>query len=99
MEQKHHLVAWASVTNSLARGGLGVRSMRELNSVSMEKLGWRMIHEPDAMWVRVLKHRYCKGSLGIDMFTRCRNPSNLWKGISESKPILQKGMAYSIGDG
>ncbi|KAJ8442848.1 hypothetical protein Cgig2_016314 [Carnegiea gigantea] len=89
--------AWASVTKSPARGVLGIRPMRELNSVSMAKIGWRMLQELNALWLKVLKHRYYK--TGVDMFTKCRNPSNMWKGVSKSSVILQKGIIFSVGDG
>ena len=39
---------------------IGTKSNEDLNSASIEKIGWRMIHEPDALWARVLRHKYCK---------------------------------------
>ena len=98
-ERKAHLVAWATVTRSVSEGGLGIPASRELNSASMAKLGWRMLQEPEALWVRVLRHHYCKGRLGIDTFTKHPTSSNLWRGICENQAILQKGMAHSIGNG
>ncbi|KAJ8437488.1 hypothetical protein Cgig2_007465 [Carnegiea gigantea] len=38
-DRKPHLVAWATVTKPLDEGGLGIRSMRFLNSAAMVKLG------------------------------------------------------------
>ncbi|KAJ8433993.1 hypothetical protein Cgig2_012686 [Carnegiea gigantea] len=90
MQTEPHLVSWATVTKPMSEGRLGIRSMLELNSTSMAKLGWRLLHEPTALWTRVLYHKYCKGRKGT---------SNSWKGIIESSPILQKGIQHSIGDG
>lgn len=99
-ERELHLVAWATVTKPVEEGGLGIRSMRrELNSMSMAKLAWRMLQDLESLWARVLRHKYCKGRVGVDMFETCRNPSNLWKGISESKFILQQSLVHSIRDG
>ncbi|KAJ8422845.1 hypothetical protein Cgig2_033484 [Carnegiea gigantea] len=47
--------------------------MRELNSASMAKLGWRMLREPASLWDRLLYHKYCRGRRGTDMFMTCCN--------------------------
>jgi len=97
--RKLHLVAWAIITKSMSGGGFGIRPMRGLNSTSMAKVGWRMIHDPESPWVRILKHKYCKGSQDSKWFRPGRNPSNAWKGICESKWILDEGTMHSIKDG
>jgi len=73
--------------------------MRDLNSAFMAKLGWKLIHEPDSLWPRILRRKYCKGRMEVEAFEPGPGPSNVWKGISESKLILQKGLAHSVGDG
>ncbi|KAJ8444213.1 LOW QUALITY PROTEIN: hypothetical protein Cgig2_028094 [Carnegiea gigantea] len=98
-ERKPHLVAWATVTRPLREGGLGINSMRELNSAYMAKLGWRMVLEPKALWAKVLKQKYCKEGIGYYHFSPGCKPSNAWKGICEVSPILQRAIMLSIGDG
>jgi len=88
LDRKPHLVAWATVTKSLEEGGLGIRSMRSLNSAAMVKLGWRMMQEPEALWARVLKYKYSKKGNGIHYLEPGRKPSNAWKGICEMSKIL-----------
>ncbi|KAJ8432816.1 hypothetical protein Cgig2_026146 [Carnegiea gigantea] len=73
--------------------------MGELNSASMAKMAWRLLHEDDALWARVLKHRYGRGRTAVEMLMSCRHPSNLWKGITESRLILQRGLVHSVGNG
>ncbi|KAJ8443337.1 hypothetical protein Cgig2_015818 [Carnegiea gigantea] len=97
-ECKPHLVAWATIAKPLLKGGLGIRPMHELNSGSMAKLEWRLLREPLSIWARVLYSKYDKGRQGTDIFLACRNPSNSWRGITESSPILQNGIQHSIGD-
>ncbi|KAJ8447221.1 hypothetical protein Cgig2_030452 [Carnegiea gigantea] len=98
-ERKPRLVAWATVTKPVLEGGLGIRPIRGLNWVSMATLGWRMIQEPDSLWARILKHKCCKGNQNLNTFKPGRNPSNAWKGICESKWILDKGIMHSIRNG
>ena len=61
MERKPHLVTWGAVIKEKAKGGLGIRSMRHLNSAFIMKLGWRLKTEPSALWVCILKKKYCRG--------------------------------------
>jgi len=42
MQRKPHLLAWAVITKDKDQGGLGIRSMRQLNSAFLMKLGWRL---------------------------------------------------------
>jgi len=61
MQRKPHLVAWDVLTKEKENGGLGLRSLRQLNSACLMKLGWRFLSEPAALWARVLKDKYCHG--------------------------------------
>lgn len=45
-ERKVHLVAWETVNKSKREGGLGIKSMRQVNSAFLAKLGWRLLAEP-----------------------------------------------------
>ncbi|KAJ8437489.1 hypothetical protein Cgig2_007466 [Carnegiea gigantea] len=58
-----------------------------------------MMQEPEALWTRILKHKYCKRWNGVHHLESGRKPSSTWKGICEMRNILQRGGAYSIGDG
>ncbi|KAJ8424240.1 LOW QUALITY PROTEIN: hypothetical protein Cgig2_023861 [Carnegiea gigantea] len=44
--------------NAYSTWGTRVRALRELNSASMVKIGWWMIHDPNALWVRVLRYKH-----------------------------------------
>ena len=58
--RKPHLVAWNTVIKDKESGGLGIRSMRQLNSAFLMKLGWRLKTEPATLWTRLLKEKYCQ---------------------------------------
>ncbi|KAL8143030.1 hypothetical protein V2J09_016062 [Rumex salicifolius] len=51
-------------------GGLGLRLMRQLNSASLAKLGWRTLQEPSALWSRIIHNKYCNGTCNTPKFTR-----------------------------
>ncbi|PKI41804.1 hypothetical protein CRG98_037804 [Punica granatum] len=54
-KRKIHLVNWRTIMQPLARGGLGLRDLNLFNDALLAKLGWRVIMNPSALWVRVLK--------------------------------------------
>ena len=57
-ERKVHLVAWETVNKTKREGGLGIKSMRQVNSAFLAKLGWRILAEPQSLWARVLRAKY-----------------------------------------
>lgn len=94
-----HLLSWETLKLPRDKGGVGLRSARQMNAAFLTKLGWRVLSEPNALWSRVLRHKYCKGRCDIDMFTPTCNMSNVWRGITDNTSWLKKGTAVAIGNG
>ncbi|XP_074304974.1 uncharacterized protein LOC141639890 [Silene latifolia] len=90
------LVSWDMVTKEKDNGGLGLRSMRQVNTAFMAKLGWRLLSEPNALWARVLHHKYCKGRCDVDTLKPKPLSSNVWNEIVESFIALKSGLSASI---
>ncbi|RXH80123.1 hypothetical protein DVH24_041270 [Malus domestica] len=44
-------------------GGMGFRNRDEFNLVLLAKQCWRLIHEPNSLWARVIKARYFPDSI------------------------------------
>ncbi|OMO75850.1 hypothetical protein COLO4_25805 [Corchorus olitorius] len=51
-KRKLHFVNWETVTNSKEDGWLGIRAAKLLNNAFMAKLGWEIIHNDSATWVK-----------------------------------------------
>lgn len=94
-----HLIAWETLQKPKAQGGLDMRSARQANAAFLTKLGWRVLSEPNALWSRVLRSKYCKGRCDIDMFNPKKGSSNVWVGITDNARFLCEGMRTSIGNG
>ena len=80
-------------------GGLGIQAARAKNIALLSKLNWRMYHEQDALWAKVILKKYCPNSRG-----RSRDPEKLpsspnWKAINLGFSIFKKGIAWGIGNG
>lgn len=57
-ERKHHLVRWEEVKKSVGEGGLGLRSIIDMNNPLHGKWLWRFITQKDRLWRRVIEARW-----------------------------------------
>lgn len=97
--RKVHLISWDQVLKPKSQGGLGLRSMRQANAAFLTKLGWRVLTEPNSLWARVLREKYCQGRCDVDMFQKKQKASNLWQGIVENASHIRQGVQVAIGNG
>ncbi|CAN1764153.1 Putative ribonuclease H protein At1g65750 [Linum perenne] len=79
-------------------GGLGLRHFEDINLAFMEKLAWRVLTQPEAMWVKVLKGLYfpAKDFLSVKGHYR---PSWIWSSICKGREALLKGIRRNVGNG
>ena len=94
-----HLISWERLQSPLNQGGLGCRSSRQVNAAFLTKLEWRVLTEPNALWSRVLRNKYCKCRCDLDMFAPKTNMSNVWKGITENVNTLRNGARVAVNTG
>ena len=98
-ERKVHLVSWDKVNKPKVEGGLGIKSMRQVNAAFLAKLGWRLLAEPRSLWSRVLRAKYCDNRCDMDMFKNKANASNAWRGIIQNVDVVRKGINMAVGNG
>ena len=58
-KRRMHLVGWEKVIRHKEERGLGIQSARAKNLALLAKLNWRVYHEKEALWARVLLTKYC----------------------------------------
>lgn len=80
-------------------GGLGLRKTKESNDAALAKLGWRYLNDSEGLWARVLKGKYSRDQLGVNLATPRVGNSHVWKGLYESWRKVQKGASWILGDG
>ena len=73
--------------------------MRQLNSASLMKLGWRFKIEPGSLWARILQDKYCRGRDLEGLSRRVNSASNAWRGVLDMIDLLNRGTGVAIGDG
>lgn len=96
---KMHLINWKRVCTPKQWGGLGLRTMRDMNQVSMMKEGWNLISNKDYMWVEVIKSNYICGRSPIPRINTDMPGSNFWRGICHSWKGVESKLIWRIGPG
>ena len=99
-EQRHvHLIKWEIMTIQKKHGGLGIRSMKEMNVAFMAKLGLRLLTSKDELWAKVLRSKYIKGKTSLDKFSKKNISSNVWQGIIAANTLLKEGLKARVYNG
>ena len=63
-KKRLHLVGWSKVIRPKEEGGLGIQAAHAKNIALLAKLNWRLYHEKDSMWAKVLLSKYCSHQCG-----------------------------------
>lgn len=98
--QSHYIprAAWFLVYNPTNPGGLGIRNLRLWNLAFMAKLGWKILNNPNKLWIRIFIDKY----LQRDSFMNCHPSSTfspIWRENLKGRSILSKGLMALIGNG
>ena len=62
-KKKMHLVAWDRVCLPKREGGLGIQKSKFMNKALVSKIGWRLIHDRQSLWARILRKKYKVGEI------------------------------------
>lgn len=69
-------------------GGLGIRKKKDINAIFLAKQGWKILIQPDNIWVKLVKAKYLKNNihnfLHINQSTLA---SKAWKNILHRKNL------------
>ncbi|XP_075499320.1 uncharacterized protein LOC142537712 [Primulina tabacum] len=97
-KKRLHWKSWEALCQPKCKGGLGFRYLEIFNKALLAKQIWRILKNPGSLVARVLKAWYfrhqdiMKASLG-------NNPSYLWRSLLWSRPLLENGICWHVGDG
>lgn len=91
-------VAWKEVTTPKGMGGLGLRSLTEMNRALMLKIVWKLAKGDDTQWVKELEAKYFPRGAFWSIQRRNRS-SKFWKQIMQLRPMLEMHVAWKVGSG
>ena len=93
-----HWVSWHKISLSKSTKGLGFRSMNDFNDSFLVNQYWRLLHNPNALWVRVLKSIYFPFTPFLEA-TVGKGSFWIWSSLIRGKDILKKGLLWRVGNG
>ena len=95
--KKIHWVGWQKVTKPKDEGGLGLQTAKGRNISLLARLNWRLSTEKEALWVKVLKHKYCN-QRRVRVINADRLPcSKVWTAIKRGKEVFSEGSMWMVG--
>ncbi|CAN1144211.1 Putative ribonuclease H protein At1g65750 [Linum perenne] len=97
--RKAHLISWEAICTPKSRGGLGLRSARQLNQAYMMKLGFLFLSKPDELWVQVLQAKYFKDEEAEFRVKFTSSKSAIWRGILAVWPKMTEGVRSGLRNG
>lgn len=90
-KRKYHLVQWRNVKLTFEEGGLGVRSIVEMNMALISKWLWRFWYEEGFLWRRVVEARWgVRREVGSRSKMRRPYGVGLWKSIGMRSLAMQE---------
>lgn len=92
-------VAWKEVCKPKEEGGLGLKSLLEVNKVSCLKLVWRILADKPSLWVRWIKASLLRNG----SFWLVRNQTSMgswmWKKLIKYRDIAKEFYRFKVGNG
>ncbi|RVX19039.1 Transposon TX1 uncharacterized 149 kDa protein [Vitis vinifera] len=100
LERKPHLVNWDTVCMDKRKGGLGVRRLSILNRALLCKWNWRFAIERENLWRHVISRKFGEEEGGwSSRDVRESYGVGFWKEIRKEGALMQKKVAFLVGNG
>ena len=98
-ERKCSLIKWEMVVKSKNEGGLGIKSLHQMNLAFLAKLCWKMLKEKESLWVRVVSQKYIHNDAQVTSFKSKTLSSNVWQGLIRAAPDLNMRVRGLVTNG
>lgn len=97
--RKLHLVMLDTICKSKDEGGLNFKPFMVVNKAYMAKLGCQILTNPQALWVKILRHKYLKGGYILQTHYRRNGTLPTWRCILASEGVLRSSVGWSLENG
>lgn len=97
LNSKKEKIAWTEVVKMKKEGGMGIRSLREMNIVSVLELVWRIL-SANSLWVTWI-HVYLIRKESFWTVREASVGSWMWKKILKYREIAKKLYKVEVGNG
>ncbi|GJS12101.1 RNA-directed DNA polymerase, eukaryota, reverse transcriptase zinc-binding domain protein, partial [Tanacetum coccineum] len=82
-------ISWNSTLTSKDKGGLGIGSLYSLNHALIQKWRWRFLHNPHALWARLIVDIHGPNEDSSSFFSHIKN-KGVWSRIVGSINIMHE---------
>ncbi|KAJ1416724.1 Ribonuclease H-like superfamily [Sesbania bispinosa] len=93
-----HWRAWNVLTKSKKDGGLGFKEFSTMNLAHLAKQAWRIINNPEALWVRILKSIYFPNNSFLQVKKKYGG-SWIWSSLMEGRDFAKRNGQWLIANG
>ncbi|XP_057746432.1 uncharacterized protein LOC130965691 [Arachis stenosperma] len=90
--------AWTKLCTNKKEGGLGFKDFHHQNTAQLAKHAWRIIKNPEAVWVRLLKASHFPNCEFWEAQSHQRG-SWIWNSILQGRDLLKSKAKWNIGQG
>ncbi|KAM1007485.1 hypothetical protein ACFX11_004169 [Malus domestica] len=97
-KRRIHWVKWQRLCKPKSEWGLGFKDLYAFNLALLAKQGWRLLHQPNSLVVRIFKARYYPTSEFLRAPVK-PNSSSCWGSVAASRHIICRGARWRLGDG
>ncbi|KAL4359554.1 hypothetical protein AHAS_Ahas08G0089000 [Arachis hypogaea] len=97
-EKGIHWTAWTKLCTSKKEGGLGFNDFHHQNTAQLAKQAWRIIKNPEVVWVRLLKALYFPNCEFWEAQSH-RRGSLIWNSILQDRDLLKSKAKWNIDQG
>lgn len=94
-ERKPALVKWNHCCKPVLNGGLEIRKNQDQNKLFLLKIGYNIIVNFDALWVRMPRNKYSIHRLILEVITQS-NTSHLWQALTKVWDEVKDGLIWII---
>ena len=77
---------------------MGLRKSAAVNTASLEKLGWKILTQPDNFWVQQIRAKYGPPEQFFDSKAK-QTDSWVWKCLLRLRPFIKQGIRWKVGNG
>ncbi|KAL4291805.1 hypothetical protein GQ457_14G017940 [Hibiscus cannabinus] len=93
-----HLISWDMAKQRIESGGLGFKNLHQQNRASLMKIGFQLLTDIEALWVRVLKAKYRWGDR-LPVSIKRPSYSRLWTGLNNVWDEICDNASWNIANG
>lgn len=94
-----HLISCDVLCRPKVRRGVGLKCSVAMDKSSLSKLAWRLFHEEDTIWSRMIRAKYCISLDEPPTFKPKARSLVIWRGLCWGSELLHRGKWWHFWNG